>query len=334
MARYGINSRILSSSFLENMLKFKSFNAYICLEEEAKKNHDFRQQKRLKRIKKNIFKEELDYLDSLNKRERQTKISELIPTTYPSISHLPIRALISPINTKVINKKLQSFSYNKPILDLDAKLKKLGYPATFDGESFSVKQLDDLRRAIVWLNWFWNDIANNSIRPKKEIFSSEIMKNLTFLKTNDEILKYIKKITKKGKKIEVENLFKKIDLNNTSPAALKSFISALSENTYIIMLMLKNKHKFKKKFNATFSTYEYLLEDMPVKEKNIFRNLPIFYLNSFDGYTTQYDNYFYKNGLSRMWQLLVFKNEFKGFFSNLTKTREILKILKESSEKL
>ena len=80
--------------------------------------------------------------------------------------------------------------------------------------------------------------------------------------------------------------------------------------------------------NSHVTDYQAMLE------KNIFRNLPIFYLNSFDGYTTQYDNYFYKNGLSRMWQLLVLKNEFKGFFSNLTKTREILKILKESSEKL
>ena len=87
----------------ENMLlvKFDEVNN----EEEAKKIHDFRQQNRLQRIKRNIFKAELDYLDSLNKRQRQIKISELIPTTYPSISHLPIRALISPLNTKVINKK-------------------------------------------------------------------------------------------------------------------------------------------------------------------------------------------------------------------------------------
>ena len=334
MARYGINSRILSSSFLEEMMKFKSINSFICLEEEAKKNHDFRQQNRLQRIKRNIFKAELDYLDSLNKRQRQIKISELIPTTYPSISHLPIRALISPLNTKVINKKLQSFSYNEPILDLDKKLKRLGYPTTFHGESFSVKQLDDLRRAIVWLNWFWNDISNNPMRPKKEIFSSEIIKKLSSLKTNDEILKYIKKITKKGKKIEVENLFKKIDLNNTPPTALKSFISALNENTYKTMLMLKHKHKYKKNFKRAFSTYEHLLEDMSVREKILFRNLPIFYLNSFDGYTTRYNNYFYKNGFSRIWQLLILKDEFKGFFSNLTKTREVLKILKESSERL
>ena len=100
------------------------------------------------------------------------------------------------------------------------------------------------------------------------------------------------------------------------------------------MLMLKHKHKFKKNFKRAFSTYEHLLEDMSVREKILFRNLPIFYLNSFDGYTTRYNNYFYKNGFSRIWQLLILKEEFKGFFSNLTKTREVLKILKESSERL
>tara|TARA_B100001093_G_C26728987_1_gene971321 strand:- start:94 stop:1098 length:1005 start_codon:yes stop_codon:yes gene_type:complete len=334
MARYGISSRILTSKFLNDLLEFRCLSALIYLEEEAKKNNNFKEQNKLSRIQKNIFKKKLEYLNSLSKRERQEKISELIPTTYPSINKLPIRALINPTNSSIVNKKLQKFSYNKPILNLDSKLKKLGFPATFSGESFSIRQLDELRRGIVWLNWFYKDQNQNPLRPKKVVMSSSAMKEILLLKENEEIIKFLKNGAKKGKKIELEKLFKKIDLNNTSVPIFKTFLSSLNENTYKMMLLIKNKNKFKKDLRITYSKYEHLLLDMSAIEKNIFRNLPVFYLNSFDGHTSSYNEFFYKNGITRVWHLVLFKEEFEDFFSSLTKTREVLKTLKESFKDL
>ena len=149
----GITNRLLKEKFLLQIADQGCLPAFYYYKEiqriSATRDWFSRVQKVKNRIEKKFaIKIDDDPILAINQRSKILKIRN-------SVLDLPMRALISPFNKHTLNEKLYNFSTADLIRDYKLEIARNSLKKR--DIRFTVADHNNIRRSIIWLNWFMFD---------------------------------------------------------------------------------------------------------------------------------------------------------------------------------
>ena len=149
----GITNKLLNDKFLLQLSNQGCLPAFYYYKEiqriSARKDWFSRVQKVKNRIEKKFgIKINDDPILAINQRSKILKIRK-------SVLELPMRALISPFNKHTLNEKLYNFSTADVIKDYKLEIARNSLKKR--DIRFTAADINNIRRAVIWLNWFMFD---------------------------------------------------------------------------------------------------------------------------------------------------------------------------------
>ena len=160
----GISNKLLSSKFILYLCHQGCMPAYYYYHDSQRMSRDKAWRTRVNKVKNTIekkfsFKINDDPIFSLTEKSKLLKIKKIV-------LELPMRSLISPFNQNTLNEKLYSFSTADIIGEHKLGISRNSLKKR--DTKFTSADINNIRRSIIWLNWFMYDenIMKKSTRPE------------------------------------------------------------------------------------------------------------------------------------------------------------------------